>query len=223
MSPSANRISNLNNTYRQNAHFPDNSVRISEVNKAAEDDREHVLGSGHAQPSLDINAPGSSVQFPLIRNENMRFRHKEYDITGLSRARQAIQRSDQPFESEVKPMSDSSLVDGPLGSPILDPILPAPNPEAYVTVKGKEKERRHSDWGYYTGYPASTSVAVRKAVIAAQIATSNADIDKFQYTRIATSEASVDQLIAAETQENIMDETHYHSELVSRLTSIYTK
>ena len=154
---------NQNDTHHQNPLFPDESSRNSAVNERGDGDQEQVSGPGHAQPSLNVHAQKSSVQPPLIENEHTRIRHEEYDIAGPSRAIQPIQRSDQYFKSEVTPPLDFSLDDGLLGSPILDPTPTAPNPEAVVTAKGKEKERRYSNEGDYNNITDSASTSVARS------------------------------------------------------------
>ena len=161
--PSPYRMPNQNDTHHQNTLFPDESSRNSAVNERGDGDQEQVSGPGHAQPSLNVHARGSSVQPPLIKNEDTRIRHEEYDIAGPSKAIQPIQRSDKDFNREVTPLLDFSLDDGPLGSPILDPTPTATNPEAVVTAKGKEKERRYSNEGDYNNITDSASTSVARS------------------------------------------------------------
>ena len=315
--PRPDRILNQNETHRQNA-LPTDSLRVSKGYETDHDDQQGASELGHIQPglikheSLNVHSREPLLQNPLVNSEDMRVRHREYDIAGPSRARQSIKRSDQPSNGEVTLLLDPPLDYGTVTSPILDPTLPDPNleismtakgkekegkysngrdninteypastsvadlggidptlpsanPEAGVTTKGKEKEsrysnerdhnnteshastsvaslgdidqsvpsvypsgtsvrdkvraRRHSDWGYDTEYPFSMSEAVYKVLIFAK--NSNAATNKFDKTRIATSEANINQLKAAKTQENTLDETHYDNKPVSRPTSLH--
>ena len=160
---SLHRVPNQNNMHCQNSLIPDESSRNSEVNERDDDDHGQVPGPRHAQPSLDVHARGSPVQPPLFKDKDTRIRHEEYDIAGLSRARQSLQRSDQPFQNKVTPLLDPSLDVKTLGSPILDSTLRDPNPEAVVTAKGEEKEARCSNEGDYNSIKSSALMSVAKS------------------------------------------------------------
>ncbi|KAK0511091.1 hypothetical protein JMJ35_006643 [Cladonia borealis] len=121
---------NLNNTQRQNPPFPDNPSRFSEYNGRDDDGQEQVSGPGHAQPSPDVHALGSSVQSPSIGEEDTRIRHEEDNIAGPSGARGSIERFDQHLRRQASLLRARFINDGLCKSPLFDPTVPDPYPEA---------------------------------------------------------------------------------------------